>query len=311
MTSPLPPAQSLRAGALAIAPIALGVVPFALIAGFAAVDIGLRVGEAVGFSMVVFAGASQLAAIDLLGQGAPVGVAVLTVVVINLRMAMYSASLAPHLAGEPVHRRLSGAYLLTDQAYAVAITRFLREPRGGTDRFAFFLGAALPLWLVWQPVTVLGALVGDRVPTGVPLGFAVPLAFLALLVPAITDRPTLAAALTAAVVATVGAAWPANLGMPIGAVTGVLVGFVLARRRAARAFDQQAAPPERLPAPDEGATPPERSPASDEGAAPPERSPASAEGATPPERPPASDDPDGRARAEPPPHTDERDDRWT
>jgi predicted branched-subunit amino acid permease len=285
VTSPLTPAQSLRAGAAAIAPIALGVVPFALIAGFAAVDIGLRVGEAVGFSMVVFAGASQLAAIDLLGQGAPVGVAVLTVVVINLRMAMYSASLAPHLAGEPVHRRLSGAYLLTDQAYAVAITRFLREPRGGTDRFAFYLGAALPMWLVWQPVTVLGALVGDRVPPDVPLGFAVPLAFLALLVPAITDRPTLAAALTAAVVATAGAAWPANLGMPAGAVTGVLVGFVLARRAAARAFDQQAAPPQQPPASDEGAASPEQSL--------------------------AVDDSDGRARAEPPPHTDERDDRWT
>jgi predicted branched-subunit amino acid permease len=244
VTSTLTPAQSLRAGAAAVAPIALGVVPIALIAGFAAVDIGLRVTEAIGFAAVIFAGASQLAAIDLLGQGAPVGVAVLTVVVINLRMAMYSASLAPHMAAEPVHRRLSSAYLLTDQAYAVAISRFLREPRGGANRFSFYLGAALPIWLVWQPVTVLGALVGDRLPQEVPMGFAVPLTFLALLAPAITDRPTLAAALTAAVVATVGAAWPANLGMPAGAVVGVLVGFVLARRRAARAFDQQAAPPE-------------------------------------------------------------------
>jgi predicted branched-subunit amino acid permease len=246
---PRSPVQSLRAGSVAIAPIVLGVIPFAVIAGFAAVDIGLRWTEALGFSTVVFAGASQLAAIELLGQGAPIGVAVLTMVVINLRMAMYSASLAPHLATEPMRRRVLGAYVLTDQAYAVAITRFLHEPTGGVDRFWFYLGAALPMWLVWQPVTVLGALVGDRVPEGLPLGFAVPLAFLALLLPAITDRPTLAAALTAALVATVGATWPSNIGMPLGAVAGVAVGFVLSRRAAAAQFEGAEEPSEPSEAP--------------------------------------------------------------
>jgi predicted branched-subunit amino acid permease len=232
------PVRSLRAGALAIAPIILGVLPFGIIAGFAAVDIGLEVADAVGFSVGIFAGASQLAAIELLGQGASLAVALTAVVVINLRMAMYSASLAPYLADEPTHRRMLGAYVLTDQAYAVAVTRFLRpadEP--AVDRFFFYLGAALPMWLVWQPATVVGALVGDRVPEGVPLGFAVPLAFLALLVPVITDRPALAAALVAAVTATLGSAWPANIGMPAGAAAGVLVGFVLARRAAARRLE--------------------------------------------------------------------------
>lgn len=236
------PARSFLAGAQTIAPILLGVVPFGVIVGFAAVEAGLGVPTAVGFSVVVFAGASQLAAIELLGQGASVGVAVLAVVVINLRMVMYSASLAPHLAAEPLHRRLLGAYVLTDQAYAVSITRFVRQPTGGVDRLGFFLGAALPMWLVWQPATLVGALVGDRVPEGVPLGFAVPLAFLALLVPVITDRPALAAALTAGAIATVGATWPGNLGMPIGALTGVGVGFLLARRRAAAAA--RVGPPE-------------------------------------------------------------------
>ncbi len=226
----LTPAQSVRAGAALITPIALGVLPFGLIAGLAAVDIGLRVREAVGFSVVVFAGASQLAAIDLLGSGAPIGVVVLTVVVINLRLAMYSASLAPHLASEPLRRRLLGAYVLTDQAYAVAISRFVNESGPRARRWWFYLGAAIPLWLVWQPITVVGALVGDTVPEGVPLGFAVPLAFLALLVPAITDRPTLAAAISAGAVATVGAEWPANLGMPTGALVGVLLGWGLSRR---------------------------------------------------------------------------------
>lgn len=227
------PGRSMRAGAAAIAPIALSVVPFGIIAGFATVDIGLGVAEALGFSLGIFAGASQLAAIELLGQGASVAVVVTTVVVINLRVAMYSASLAPHLAAEPTHRRVLGAYLLTDQAFAVSITRFLRRGEEEPHRFAFYLGAALPMWLVWQPSTVAGALVGDQVPEGIPIGFAVPLAFLALLMPAITDRPALAAALVGGGVATVGAGWPANLGMPLGALAGVAVGFLLARRAAA------------------------------------------------------------------------------
>ena len=235
MSDPAPRALSAResvlAGARAIAPILLGVVPFGIIAGFAAIEIGLRVADAVGFSLLLFAGASQLAAIELLGAGAPVVVVVLTVVVINLRFGMYSASLAPHLADRSLASRLTGAYLLTDQAYAVTITRVTSDLGGRADRFWFYLGAALPMWLVWQVVTVLGALVGDAVPPEVPLGFAVPLAFVALLVPTVTDRPTLAAALTAGGVATLGAQWPANLGMPAGALTGVVIGWTLARGR--------------------------------------------------------------------------------
>lgn len=233
MTAPpatLSPRASFRAGAAAIAPIALGVVPFGLIAGAAAIEIGLGVAEAAGFSAVIFAGASQLAAIDLLGAGAPVWVAVLTVVVINLRLAMYSASIAPHFATEPIVRRVFGSYLLTDQAYAVSVIRFGHEPGAAADRFWFYVGAGIPLWTVWQAVTLVGALAGAAVPDAIPLGFAVPLAFVALLVPAVTDRPTLAAALSAGVVATAGATLPANLGLPAGAVTGVGVGWLLARR---------------------------------------------------------------------------------
>lgn len=225
---------SVRAGARAIAPITVGVAPFGIIAGLAAVEIGLRLSEAIALSTIVYAGASQLAAIDLLDAGAPWGVAVLTVVVINLRLAMYSASLAPHLAAQSLPRRLGAAYVLTDQAYAVSVARFLGEPEPRARRLWFFLGAAVPLWAVWQAVTVVGAVAGDAVPRDLPMGFAVPLAFLALLRPAVTDRPTLAAALAGGTVATLGLHWPANLGMPAGALTGVAVGFALARRAAHR-----------------------------------------------------------------------------
>lgn len=220
-----------RAGAAAVAPIAVGVIPFGLIAGAAAVDRGLTALDAVAFSLGVFAGAAQLAAIEVLGTGGSVAVAIVTALVINLRMMMYSASLSPWLAPETLARRLLAAYLLTDQAYGVALARYT-DPAAGdmpeAGRLPFYLGAGATLWVTWQACTIVGAVVGGSIPDGVPLGFAIPLVFLALLPPAVTDRATVVAAVIGAAVATVGAQWPANLGMLAGALTGVIAGAAVA-----------------------------------------------------------------------------------
>lgn len=229
----LPPAASLRQGVGDVSPILIGVAPFAAVTGLAVADAGLRLVEALGFSVVVFAGASQLAAVELIDGGAPAWVAVLTVLVINLRMAMYSASLASYMTREPLRRRIPAAYLLTDQAYALAIARFRAPGRPAVERWWYFIGAAVALWASWQVATVVGFVVGGAVPDAIPLGYAVPMAFLSLLAPAVTDRPTLAAALVAAGVAVAGAGLPANLGMPLGAGLGVVVGTLLATRRPA------------------------------------------------------------------------------
>lgn len=223
------PARDLRAGALAVAPIVVGIVPFGLIVGLGAVDAGLGLAEALGFSVMVFAGAAQLAALDLLGRDAAIAVVVMTALIINLRMVMYSASIAPFLAYLPRRRRAVLSYFLVDQVYALAIVRYRQDP--DLDRWWFYLGAALPLWVTWQVTTMLGVLVGDAVPDAIPLGFAVPLAFLSLLVPTLTDRPAVVAALTAAVVATAGVPLPANIGMPLAAVAGIGAGWLVAVRR--------------------------------------------------------------------------------
>ena len=120
--------REFRAGARAVAPMLVGVVPFGLVAGASPAEEGLGAGAAIGFSTIVFAGASQLAAIDVLGDGGSALVAAVAAWTINLRMLLYSASLAPHLAAESLRTRLGVAYLLTDQAYAVSITRW-----DGTD----------------------------------------------------------------------------------------------------------------------------------------------------------------------------------
>ena len=217
----------LRAGAMAILPMLIGVIPFGLVAGVTPVANGLGTGAAVGFSTVVFAGASQLAAIDVLSNGGAAIVAALAALTINLRMLLYSASIAPYLSRETFGRRMVVAYLMTDQAYAVSITRWAEEGDDPERRLPFYFGAGLMLWGSWQISTILGALLGSAVPDDVPLEFAVPLVFLVLLVPAVNTRPAAVAALagggTAVLAAELGAG---PLSIIVGAFAGITAGVV-------------------------------------------------------------------------------------
>ncbi|MFB6166132.1 MAG: AzlC family ABC transporter permease [Haloarculaceae archaeon] len=213
----------LRRGVRDVAPLLLGIAPFGLVAGIAAVNAGYGLPTAVALSVVVYAGASQLAVLDLLGRDAALSAVVLTAVVINLRMLMYSASLSPYFADRSGRMKAGLAYLLTDQAYALSIARF-RADRA-SDRRAYYLGVAVTLWIVWQAATVAGALLGTGVPDAWGLEFAVPLVFLALLVPAVEDRNGLVAAVAAGTVAVGGAGLPLNLGLLAGAAVGVAAGL--------------------------------------------------------------------------------------
>ena len=216
-------------GVRTVAPVLVGVVPFGLVAGATAVNVGLSPAQAVGLSVVVFAGAAQLAAIELLGGGSPLPIVVATILIINSRMTMYSASLAPHFAGVTARVRSLVAYVLTDQAYALSVTRF----RGAeVSTVAFYLGAALPLWVVWQVCTVAGVVVGANVPDWLPLGFAVPLTFLALLVPNVEDAPTAVAAAVGGGAATLGVGIPFELGLLVGASLGLVAGLAVEEVRA-------------------------------------------------------------------------------
>lgn len=213
----------------------VGVVPFGLVAGATPIEHDLGWGAAVGFSTIVFAGASQLAALDILGDGGSALIAALAAMTINLRMLLYSASLAPHLAQESLRTRLGVAYLLTDQAYAVSIQRWSLGDEPPERRVPYYLGAGLTLWIVWQLSTIAGVLVGPVVPESIPLGFAVPLVFLVLLIPALTTVPAVVAALAggaAAVLAAEAGAGPSSI--MIGAVAGIAAGTYADWRQAVR-----------------------------------------------------------------------------
>ena len=217
-------AGDVRRGLVDVAPLLPGIVPFGMVAGIASVEAGLRLVDAVAMSVVVFAGASQLAALELLGSDALLAVVVVTAVVINLRMLMYSASIAPYFRHLSAAWRAGLAYLLTDQAYALSIVRYRRDD--DVDRRAYYLAVGATLWATWQVATVAGYLLGTGIPPAWQLDFAVPLVFLALLVPAVEDRPSLVAAVGGGVVAVVGGGLPLNLGLLVGAAFGIGAGLI-------------------------------------------------------------------------------------
>jgi len=227
----MPSLTEARAGAAAAAPMLLGVLPFGLVAGATPVAQGFNAWSAVGLSTIVFAGASQLAIVDVLARGGSVLVAVLAAWTINLRMVLYSASLAPYLGHIPTRRRLGAAYFLIDQVYALSVARWAGDDRP-EGRLSFYLGAGTLLWGAWVASTLAGALVGGVVPDDVPLDFSVPMVFLVLLVPLVADRPAAVAAAiggAAAVLAAEAGAGP--LSTIVGAAAGITAGVVCDARR--------------------------------------------------------------------------------
>lgn len=222
-------------GVRALLPILIGVIPFGLIFGVTAAE--LPVDNLLGWasSIIIFAGASQLAAVDLLSSDAAPVVVILTVLVINARHLMYSASLEPHFRDFPMRDKFVLPYLMTDQAYAMSILRFEETRLDRSYRKWYYIGAGMALWTTWQLSTTVGVLVGDIIPASWRLDFAVPLVFLALLVPAVRNRPGVVAAGVAAVIAVAGRVafdgegLPFNLGLILGALAGVVAGTLADR----------------------------------------------------------------------------------
>jgi len=218
------------AGVKAELPILVGVIPFGLIYGVLAISSGIPAGQAQAMSAIVFAGSSQFIAAQLVGHGTPALVIVLTVAVVNLRHALYSASIAPYLHPLRPIWKWGLAYLLTDEAYAVAITRFQGEDNS-PYRHGYLLGAGLALWSTWQASTAVGVFIGAQVPASWSLDFTLALTFIALVVPNLKDRPSLGAALSAGVTAVLAYGLPYKLGLMCAALVGILVGMGLEARK--------------------------------------------------------------------------------
>lgn len=207
------------------APILLGVAPFGVIFGALAVAAHLPPLAAQAMSSIIFAGSAQFIAAQLFSTGASGFVIVMVVFVVNLRHALYSASVAPHVQHlGPAWKGLL-AYLLTDEAYAVVITHY-NKPGDASRKHWYFLGAGLTLWTTWQISTAAGILLGTGIPADWPLGFMLPLTFIALVVPTLREQPMIAAAVAAGLAGYLAAGFPLKTGLLLAAIVGIGAGML-------------------------------------------------------------------------------------
>jgi len=212
-------------------PFLLVLAPFGILFGVAATEAGLPLLETMLFSIVVIAGASQFSALQLMVDATPTLIVLATALAVNLRMAMYSASLTPYLGQARLWQRALIAYFLVDATYACAISRFEREP--GWDlrtRVAYFFGAVAPVCPSWYVLTLIGALIGTAIPAWLALDFAVPICFLAMIGPMLRTLAHLAAALTSVTLALVLAFVPYSLGLLVAALAAMMVGAFVETR---------------------------------------------------------------------------------
>lgn len=223
------PSLEFLTGARDQLPILLGVVPFGIIFGALARSLGIPALEVQAFSLLIFAGSSQFIAAGLIAEGTPAFVVVLTILLVNLRHILYSATLAPYLSKLKFRWKIMLAWLLTDEAFVVSSVRYQRPHEGYPHWYLF--GTGLALWASWQISTFLGITLGSIVPGTALLDFALPVTFIALLIPTLNDRFTLVVAITGGILSVLFSTLPFKLGLMIAILMSVGLGVLLELRQ--------------------------------------------------------------------------------
>jgi len=195
-------------------------------------------------SVTVVAGASQIAIVESLRAGAPAIIAIFTAILINARVALYSAALAPIWAPFPLRWRLGLSYIMTDQSAIVSLQNADAYPDPVRRRW-FTVGAALPFVLVWILGTAAGIILGPVIPASWQIGFIVPLMFIAVLVPGLKRPAEFVTIAVAGAVVLTCRGLPFGLNVLFGIIAGMAAGAVVEtyrERREAAAYGTPAPP---------------------------------------------------------------------
>lgn len=215
-----------RAGVIECLQLLPSYVPFGLVCGVAAVQAGLGEWGAVALAAFAFAGSSQAVLTQFLSGGAPLTIAIASGLVVNLRMAVYSAAIAPRIRGATPKERLLWAAFLVDQTF---ISNEARHQRGDHMKhpLAFYLGCALMLWPWWVLMNAIGAFAGAKLPASWQLDFTIPLSFVAMVVPLLKSRSQILAAIAGGAAGVLLYAMPLKLGLIVACALGTCVGMAV------------------------------------------------------------------------------------
>lgn len=230
-----PTGKAFLRGLIAASPMTVVVGPFAVLFGVVATEAGLNVLETMLFTISVFAGASQFAALQTMQENAPVIVVLATALAVNLRMVMYSVTLAPHFGGLPLRSRALMAYFLVDQSFATTVAEIDRKPdMTAAEKRAVFYGAVVAVAPLWFVASFAGAMIGRALPPEYALDFALPITFLAMVAPMLRSLPHLVAAGVSIVLSLLLAGMPYGTGLLVAASVAMAAGAGLERWREGR-----------------------------------------------------------------------------
>jgi len=225
------PWRLVREGARDITPMVIGVIPFGLAIGATVATSSLSTAQGLASAPLIMAGAAQLSTVQMVDAGVAPVMIVVAALMINARILLYSASLAPWFSGESIGRRLLLAVPVIDQMHFTCVPRFERGDLDAGQRRAYYAGAAGWLVSAWFASQALAITIGATVPESVGLHVAAPLALAGLLAKSTTSNNTATAAAVAMLVVTVGAGLPFHSAVLVATLAGITGGTLLARSR--------------------------------------------------------------------------------
>lgn len=220
-------------GFRAMLPISTGIIPFGAVMGSVSADAKLSLFETVAMNVLMFAGASQLAAIDLMTKHAASAVVVVTGLIINLRFLLYSAAMSPVVHGSGTLTKLATSYLVTDQNYAV-MSAHQEKLKTNHEAVVFYFGASVCMLTAWHLAVVAGHVFGNFAPASLALDYAVPLSFVSLVIPTLKNKVYVLVAAFSSVVSLVLYQMPYRTGLLTTALLAIAFAAVLTRKRSPR-----------------------------------------------------------------------------
>ena len=219
-------------GAWDTLPLIVAAAPFGMVFGALAIGAGLTQAQALGISLIVFAGSAQFIAATLIGAGAWFPAIIATVFVVNLRHLLYATNLMPQVQHVAQRWRIPMAFWLTDETFATVSNRLKRDPDLPHFR-SYYLGSAVAMYLLWQVNTLVGIWAGAQIPDIANWGLdvAMVVAFVGIVVPMLVDRATLACAMTSGIAMLLTHDWPNQIGLFASALIAIAVGVLVRERQ--------------------------------------------------------------------------------
>jgi predicted branched-subunit amino acid permease len=217
--------DAFHAGVKAGMPTLPGIAAWALVVGVAMIKTDFTLWQALGMSLLVFAGSAQLAALPLIAVDAPIWMIFVTCLIVNLRFVIFSVIMAPHFTHLPWRQRTFWSYLSGDVPIVLFVQRFpTLKPEVG--KLEYLKGVLIPNWLAWQFGSITGILLGSQIPEEWGIGYAGALAILCILLPMVLKRAALAGVIAAGSIALFTAHWPYKLGVLLAVFVGMVCAMI-------------------------------------------------------------------------------------